>query len=61
MQAREQELRNREETFRRRLDERIEDRMRDARREIDAVVDGVEGAHRRDGGGRRTPLARRGS
>jgi DNA mismatch repair protein MutS2 len=38
MQAREQELRNREETFKRRLDERIEDRLRDARREIDAVV-----------------------
>jgi DNA mismatch repair protein MutS2 len=38
MQAREQELRNREETFRRRLEERIEDRLRDARREIDAVV-----------------------
>jgi DNA mismatch repair protein MutS2 len=38
MQAREQDLRNREETFRRRLDERIEDRMRDARRQIDAVV-----------------------
>ena len=38
MQAREQDLRNREETFRRRLEERIEDRMRDARREIDAVV-----------------------
>jgi DNA mismatch repair protein MutS2 len=38
LQAREQELRNREETFRKRLDERIEDRLRDARREIDAVV-----------------------
>jgi len=39
MQAREQDLRNREETFRRRLDERIEDRLRDARRQIDAVVE----------------------
>jgi DNA mismatch repair protein MutS2 len=39
LQAREQELKNREETFRRRLDERIEERMRDARREIDAVVE----------------------
>ena len=39
MQAREQELRNREETFRRRLEERIDDRLRDARRQIDAVVD----------------------
>ena len=38
LQVREQELRNREETFKRRLDERIEDRLRDARREIDAVV-----------------------
>ena len=38
LHAREQELRNREETFRKRLDERIEDRLRDARREIDAVV-----------------------
>jgi DNA mismatch repair protein MutS2 len=38
MHAREQDLRNREETFRRRLEERIEDRMRDARREIDAVL-----------------------
>jgi DNA mismatch repair protein MutS2 len=38
MHAREQDLRNREETFRRRLEERIENRMRDARREIDAVV-----------------------
>jgi DNA mismatch repair protein MutS2 len=42
MQAREQELRNREETFRRKLDERIEDRLRDARREIDAVVDALK-------------------
>jgi DNA mismatch repair protein MutS2 len=38
LQAREQELRNREETFRRRLDERIDERLRDARREIDTVV-----------------------
>ena len=37
--AREQELKNREETFRRRLDERIEERLREARREIDAVVE----------------------
>jgi DNA mismatch repair protein MutS2 len=42
MQAREQELRNREETFRRRLDERIDDRLRDARREIDAVVSALK-------------------
>jgi DNA mismatch repair protein MutS2 len=39
LQAREQDLRNREETFRRRLDEKIEERMREARREIDAVVE----------------------
>jgi DNA mismatch repair protein MutS2 len=38
LQAREQELRNREETFKRRLDERVESQVRDARREIDAVV-----------------------
>jgi DNA mismatch repair protein MutS2 len=38
MQAREQDLRNREETFKRRLDERVENQVRDARREIDAVV-----------------------
>jgi DNA mismatch repair protein MutS2 len=38
MQSREQDLKNREETFRRRLDERLEDRLREARREIDAVV-----------------------
>jgi DNA mismatch repair protein MutS2 len=42
MQTREQDLRNREDTFRRRLDERIEDRLRDARREIDAVVDALK-------------------
>jgi DNA mismatch repair protein MutS2 len=42
MQAREQDLRNREETFRRRLDERIDDRLRDARRQIDAVVEALK-------------------
>jgi DNA mismatch repair protein MutS2 len=42
LQAREQELRNKEETFRRRLDERIEDRLREARREIDAVVEALK-------------------
>jgi DNA mismatch repair protein MutS2 len=42
LHAREQELRNREDTFRRRLDERIEERLRDARREIDAVVDALK-------------------
>ena len=42
LQAREQELRNREETFKRRLDERIEERLREARREIDAVVEALK-------------------
>jgi DNA mismatch repair protein MutS2 len=42
LQARELELRNKEETFRRRLDERIDDRLRDARREIDAVVEALK-------------------
>ena len=39
LRAREQDLKNREETFRRRMDERIEERMREARREIDAIVE----------------------
>ena len=39
---RELDLRGREETFRRRLDERIEERMRGARREIDDVVAGLK-------------------
>jgi DNA mismatch repair protein MutS2 len=38
LQSREHELKNREETFRKRLDEKIEERLREARREIDAVV-----------------------
>ena len=42
LQAREQELRDREDTFRKRLDQRIDERMREARREIDAVVDGLK-------------------
>ena len=42
LHAREQELKNREETFRRRLEERIQERLRDARREIDAVVDALK-------------------
>ena len=42
LQAREQELREREETFRRRMDQRIEERLRDARREIDAVVEALK-------------------
>ena len=42
LQQREQELKNREETFKRKLDERIEDRLRDARREIDDVVNALK-------------------
>jgi len=41
LQQREQDLRNREETFKRKLDERIEERLRDARREIDDVVNAL--------------------
>jgi DNA mismatch repair protein MutS2 len=39
LHVREQELRDREETFRKRLDQRLDERLREARREIDAVVD----------------------
>jgi len=42
LQGREQELRNREDTFKRRLDERIDERLREARREIDAVVEALK-------------------
>jgi DNA mismatch repair protein MutS2 len=42
LQGREQELRGREETFRKRLDQRIDERLRDARREIDTVVDALK-------------------
>jgi DNA mismatch repair protein MutS2 len=42
LQHREHELRNREETFRRKLDERIEERLREARREIDSVVNALK-------------------
>ena len=42
LQGRELELRNREETFKRRLDERIDERLREARREIDAVVEALK-------------------
>ena len=42
LQAREHELRNREDTFKRRLDERIEERLREARRAIDSVVETVK-------------------
>ena len=38
LHARDQDLKNREELFRRRMDQKIEERLREARREIDAVV-----------------------
>jgi DNA mismatch repair protein MutS2 len=43
LHARELELRGREDTFKKRLDERIEERLRDARRQIDSVVDALKG------------------
>jgi DNA mismatch repair protein MutS2 len=42
LQAREQDLRGREETFRKRLDQKLEERLRDAKREIDSVVDALK-------------------
>ena len=42
LHTREQDLRNREDTFRRRLEERIQERLRDARREIDAVIEALK-------------------
>jgi DNA mismatch repair protein MutS2 len=41
LQAREEELGRREETFKRRLEERIDERLREARRDIDEIVKGV--------------------
>jgi DNA mismatch repair protein MutS2 len=38
LQAREHDLKNREEMLRRKMDQKIEERLREARREIDAVV-----------------------
>ena len=38
LKSREDDLKNREETLRRKLDQKIEERLREARREIDAVV-----------------------
>jgi len=40
--ARDHELREREETFRKRLDQKIEERLREAKREIDSVVDSLK-------------------
>jgi DNA mismatch repair protein MutS2 len=42
LQAREHDLRGREETFRKRLDQKLEERLRDAKREIDSVVDALK-------------------
>src|SRR5579872_3120897 len=42
LQAREQDLRDREETFRKRLDQRLDERLRDAKREIDSVIDALK-------------------
>ena len=57
--AREESVREREETFRRRLDAKLDDQLRDARREIDTVIEElkaratelVEQAARRRGAG----------
>jgi DNA mismatch repair protein MutS2 len=38
LQTREEELRRREDTFKRRLEERLDERLRDARRDIDGIV-----------------------
>jgi DNA mismatch repair protein MutS2 len=40
--ARQEELRGREAAFRRRLDEQIDQRVREARREIDAIIEGLK-------------------
>src|SRR3954470_20163059 len=42
LHGRERELRDREETFRKRLDQKLDERMREARREIDAVIDSLK-------------------
>ena len=49
------ELRDREETFRKRLDQKLDERLRDARREIDAVVDALKTRDVVDRGRRRAP------
>jgi DNA mismatch repair protein MutS2 len=41
IRSREGELRDKEEAFRRRIDQKVEERLREARREIDAVVDAL--------------------
>jgi DNA mismatch repair protein MutS2 len=42
LHGREQDLRDREETFRKRLDQKLDERLRDARREIDSVMDSLK-------------------
>jgi DNA mismatch repair protein MutS2 len=42
LQGRERDLRDREETFRKRLDQKLEERLREARREIDAAVESLK-------------------
>src|SRR5262245_21531673 len=42
LQGRDRELRDREETFRKRLDQKLDERLREARREIDTVVDALK-------------------
>ncbi len=42
LHTRDDELRHREEAFKKRLDDRLEQQIRDARREIDAVVDALK-------------------
>jgi DNA mismatch repair protein MutS2 len=42
LQGRERDQRDREETFRKRLDQKLDERLREARREIDSVVDALK-------------------
>jgi DNA mismatch repair protein MutS2 len=42
LHGRERDLRDREETFRKRLDQKLEERLREAKREIDSVVDALK-------------------
>ena len=42
LRAREESVREREDTFRRRLDAKLDDQLREARREIDAIIEGLK-------------------
>jgi DNA mismatch repair protein MutS2 len=42
LRAREDALRTREDTFKKRLDARLDDQLRDARREIDTIIEGLK-------------------